>query len=396
MRDGGSAGYKRIAHFNGGLFQHIDVVPLTRDELRDLAGAASLDWGSVEPAIFGTLFERSLDPSKRAQLGAHYTGRRDIERVVEPVVMAPLRRRWDEVRAEAEPLQAAWERALAAASRKSMQARSAIRQSNRARTAFQAKLIAFLEELADVRILDPACGSGNFLYVALAALLDLEKEVITYGAANGLTVMFPTVRPRNCTGWRSTSYARELAQVVVWIGYLQWMNGNGFKGQPDPVLEPLETIRCKTPCSTSATRSIPRRRTGRRRTSSSATRRSWVGSASGRNLATTTLKRCSRVFDGRVPRDGRSWSATSSRRPGRRSARDEPSGPDCLQPTRFAAVRIGAFWSGSRRPATSSWRGPTSRGCSTARRSAFRLSGSTTGAEPNALPRRAAGRHDQR
>ncbi len=243
MRDGGNFNLERITRFNGGLFAHIDVVPLTKDELRGLAEAASLDWGSVEPAIFGTLFERSLDPGKRAQLGAHYTGRADIERVVEPVVMAPLRRRWDEVRTEAEPLRVALEKATAAAARKSMSALLRDQSVNRARAAFQAKLAGFLEELAAVRILDPACGSGNFLYVALAALLDLEKDVIAYGAANGLTVMYPTVRPSQLHGLEINGYARKLAQTVVWIGYLQWMIDNGFLGQPDPVLEPLETIR---------------------------------------------------------------------------------------------------------------------------------------------------------
>jgi type II restriction/modification system DNA methylase subunit YeeA len=115
MRDGGSVAFQRVARFNGGLFARVDVVPLTGEELRGLADAAALDWGSVEPAIFGTLFERSLDPGKRAQLGAHYTGRREIERVVEPVVLAPLRRRWEAVRAEAEGLKAKWDAAAAAA-----------------------------------------------------------------------------------------------------------------------------------------------------------------------------------------------------------------------------------------------------------------------------------------
>jgi len=101
MRDGGVVAFEDIPHFNGGLFAEVDVVPLAPDELSALAEAATLDWSSIEPSIIGTLFERSLDPAKRAQLGAHYTGRHDIERVVEPVLMAPLRRRWDEVRAEA-------------------------------------------------------------------------------------------------------------------------------------------------------------------------------------------------------------------------------------------------------------------------------------------------------
>ncbi len=133
-------------------------------------------------AIFGTLFERSLDPAKRSQLGAHYTGRPDIERVVLPVVMDPLRRRWDEVRMEADRLKAAWDAATTPRTR-----------DNR-RAAFAAHLGAFQDELAAVRILDPACGSGNFLYIALEHLLNLQKEVLTYGAANGLPLGYPTIR----------------------------------------------------------------------------------------------------------------------------------------------------------------------------------------------------------
>jgi hypothetical protein len=111
MRDGGYFNLQDVPRFSGGLFVTIDPVPLTGAELGILAEAAALDWGSIEPAIFGTLFERSLDPGQRAQLGAHYTGRADIERVVEPVVMTPLRRRWDEVRARADNLKVAWDAA---------------------------------------------------------------------------------------------------------------------------------------------------------------------------------------------------------------------------------------------------------------------------------------------
>ena len=231
MRDGGVVAFKEIARFNGGLFADVAVEPLTGEEWQLLAEAAALDWGNIEPAIFGTLFERSLDPGKRAQLGAHYTGRADIERVVEPVVMAPLRRRWDEVKAAAETLKAAWDTATTPAVR------------TRRRTAFANVLFAFQEELAGVRVLDPACGSGNFLYVALAALKDLEKAVIAYGTANGLPAMLPRVNPTQLYGLELNEYARELAQVVVWIGYLQWMTANGFQVNRDPVLEPLETIR---------------------------------------------------------------------------------------------------------------------------------------------------------
>jgi hypothetical protein len=233
MRDGGQFALERITRFNGGLFTHIDVVPLTKEELTGLAEAAALDWSSVEPAIFGTLFERSLDPGKRAQLGAHYTGRQEIERVVEPVVMTPLRRRWDAVRANADALKAKWETARTASDR------------TKRRRAFENLLFVFQEELAAVRILDPACGSGNFLYVALAALKDLEKEVVAYGTANGLPAMLPRVGPAQLAGLEVNAYARELAQVVVWIGYLQWMTANGFQVNRDPVLEPLETIKLR-------------------------------------------------------------------------------------------------------------------------------------------------------
>jgi hypothetical protein len=242
MRDGGDFGVEALDRFNGGLFATIDAIPLTSDELATLAEAGRLDWASVEPAIFGTLFERSLDPGQRAQLGAHYTGRADIERVVGPVVLAPLRRRWEEVRRQADALKAQWQAASETAARERRQQRRGSAVEN-ARTAFANALFAFQEELARVRILDPACGSGNFLYVALAGLKDLEKEVVTYGAANGLPAMFPRVGPTQLFGLEINEYARELAQVAIWIGYLQWMSANGFQVNRDPVLEPMETIR---------------------------------------------------------------------------------------------------------------------------------------------------------
>lgn len=242
MRDGGDFGAVALDRFNGGLFATVDAIPLTGDELATLAEAGRLDWASVEPAIFGTLFERSLDPSQRAQLGAHYTGRADIERVVEPVVLAPLRRRWAEVRARADTLKAQWQAASETATRERRQQRRGSAVEN-ARTAFANALFAFQEELASVRILDPACGSGNFLYVALAGVQDLEKAMITYGADNGISLMFPRVGPTQLFGLEVNEYARELAQVVIWIGYLQWMTANGFQVNRDPVLEPMETIR---------------------------------------------------------------------------------------------------------------------------------------------------------
>jgi hypothetical protein len=230
MNTGGEVAYEDIPHFNGGLFQTVEPLDLTRDEILVLKDAAALDWSSIEPAIFGTLFERSLDPGKRSQLGAHYTGRKDIDRVVEPVVMQPLLRRWDEVRAKANEQLQAWREATTPRTR-----------TNR-RDAFNSTIAAFLEELASVRILDPACGSGNFLYVVLERLLTLEKDVMTYRANAGLPLGIPAIRPHQVLGLEINEYAHELAQVAIWIGYLQWMLGNGF-GYAQPILDPLETIR---------------------------------------------------------------------------------------------------------------------------------------------------------
>lgn len=232
MQAGGFFNLEHVHRFNGGLFATVDPVELTGPELAELAKAATLDWSGVEPAIFGTLFERSLDPAKRAQLGAHYTGRDDILRVVDPVVMTPLRRRWDEVRAEADAKRAEIEAAPTPQTRRNRQ------------DEFAAILGRFQQELTEVRILDPASGSGNFLYVALAKLLDLEKEVLVYGATGGLPLGYPRVDPGQLHGLEINEYARELAQVVVWIGYLKWMHDNGFPvSSRDPILPPLETIR---------------------------------------------------------------------------------------------------------------------------------------------------------
>ncbi len=231
MRDGGEFLLRDVAHFNGGLFARIAPFPLLPAELATLAAAAALDWASIEPAIIGTLFERSLDPGKRSQLGAHYTGRDDIVKVVEPVVMAPLRREWATVKSEAEKKRAEAEKATGFQARRNRQGELAH------------LLFAFKARLAAVRLLDPACGSGNFLTVALEALLDLEKEVVTYGATADLAGMFPDVSPRQLHGLEVNAYAHELAQVAVWIAYLQWMTANGFQPRRDPVLQPLDTIR---------------------------------------------------------------------------------------------------------------------------------------------------------
>jgi hypothetical protein len=234
MAKGGYFGLDRIPHFNGGLFDDDTVLDLTRDDLRVLHCVSQLDWSSIEPSILGTLFERGLDPSKRSQIGAHYTSREDILLIVEPVLMRPLRRRWGEVREKVEEVAAEWRAAPSAGGVKA-----------RLRSRLQKLLHGFADEIADTKVLDPACGSGNFLYVALRELLNLEKEVITLSMSLGFPLSIPTSDPRQLYGIEINEYAHELAQATVWIGYIQWLHENGFGWPAEPLLKKLDNIEHK-------------------------------------------------------------------------------------------------------------------------------------------------------
>ncbi len=230
MSTGGWFGADPIRHFDGRLFDDDTVLTLDRDALDILAEVATLDWESIEPSVFGTLFERTLDPAKRSQLGAHYTSREDILLIVEPVLMAPLRRRWEEVQSQAQAL--TLQRDQADTKRK---------RDNRHKELAKL-LLDFSAEIAAVRVLDPACGSGNFLYVALRQLLDLEKEVVTLAGDLGVGRFIPSVSPSQVHGIEINSYAHQLAQATIWIGYIQWLYENGFGTPSTPILKPLDQI----------------------------------------------------------------------------------------------------------------------------------------------------------
>lgn len=232
MRTGGDFGVDEIAYFNGGLFDDAEAIELAEAEAEILLDAAAQDWAAIEPSILGTLFERSLDPNKRSQIGAHYTSREDIMLVVEPVIVRPLRREWDETQAEIEKQLERRRKAKTSATKK------------KADDAIADLFDGYLARLAEVKVLDPACGSGNFLYVAIQQLLKLEKEVITYASREefGRGGLIPRVRPTQLLGIEINPYASELAQVSIWIGYLQWMRDNGFNPPRNPILEPITTI----------------------------------------------------------------------------------------------------------------------------------------------------------
>ena len=233
MSTGGRIGFERVAWFNGGLFDDDTALPLDKDAIDTALRAAALDWSEIDPSIFGTLFERGLDPDKRSQLGAHYTDRDKIMRIVEPVIVRPILAEWEEAKTE---IAAAVERAAAA---RSKGART--RQWARA----DRDLHTFLDRLRGFTVLDPACGSGNFLYLALHALKDLEHRIQLEAEALGLQRGFPSVGPANVRGIEINAYAAELARVSIWIGEIQWMRRNGFTEDRDPILKPLETIECR-------------------------------------------------------------------------------------------------------------------------------------------------------
>lgn len=236
---GSTFGPHDIHYFNGGLFADDEVFELTHADLAILKAAAGFDWSQVEPAIFGTLFERGLDPGKRSQLGAHHTSPEDILLIVEPVIIEPLQRRWASVKAKALELAKAAdkERAAEVAAGKKGTAYPRLRKQ------LQETLLNWVEELSKVRVLDPACGSGNFLYLALRRMLDLWHEVRIFLAQHGLpTFLEKQVHPSQLYGLETNTYAQELASVVVWIGYLQWLNQNGIGWPTEPILRRLDNI----------------------------------------------------------------------------------------------------------------------------------------------------------
>ena len=229
MRKGGDFALEDIHWFNGGLFEQIEVLPLVVSEMKMLHAAAKLDWSEIEPSIFGTLFERGLDPKKRSQLGAHYTDQKSILRIINPVIVEPLTAEWETAR-------------LAIADRVNLYVKGG-KGSKIAKLEAQAAFIAFLERIKNFRVLDPACGSGNFLYLALRALKDLEHKANLEAEQIGLDrQMRIEASPANVLGIELNPYAAELARVTVWIGEIQWMLKNGYPIRKNPILQPLGHI----------------------------------------------------------------------------------------------------------------------------------------------------------
>ena len=229
MQAGGDFLLEDIAWFNGGLFARIELIELAPGEIDALPAASKMDWSAIEPAILGTLFERGLDPKIRAPLGANYTDPGTIMKLVNPVVVEPLAREWAAARERIGALLGKYH-----AGGKGSQ--SALKEA-------QGLFLGYIERLKNFRVLDPACGSGNFLYLSLRALKDLEHRANLDAEALGLQrQLLIETSPANVLGIEINAYAAELARVTVWIGEIQWVLKNGYDCRRNPILATLDHI----------------------------------------------------------------------------------------------------------------------------------------------------------
>lgn len=227
MDTGGMFGYERLLRFNGHFFRDAEALPLTREEVVLVLAAAKADWKDVEPTIFGTLLTRALDPEERHRLGAEYTPRAFIERLIRPTVEEPVRERWTAVQVEV------------------LQLRQTGKPKDLARA--EERLREFLAWMRGLRVLDPACGSGNFLYVTMHLLKDIEFEAIQELTA--LTgrheLRMEEIGPQNFLGLEVKPWAREIAELVLWIGFHQYWRRHHDVQPPEPILQDTGTLECR-------------------------------------------------------------------------------------------------------------------------------------------------------
>lgn len=210
-----------LKRFNGGLFKESDALPLDNLQLGLLIEAAEADWKQVEPAIFGTLLERALDKRQRHKLGAHYTPRTYVQRLVIPTIIEPLREDWRDVQTAVQRL---------TKDGKLDEARTQLRR--------------FHQKLCNTRVLDPACGSGNFLYVALEMMKRLEGEVTALMGELDDSKPLVTIDPHQFLGIELNPWAANVAELVLWIGFLQWhFRTYGSAAPSEPVLRDFKNIR---------------------------------------------------------------------------------------------------------------------------------------------------------
>lgn len=255
MNEGTAFGFVgKLLKFNGGLFRGPSAIALNKKQLQLLLEAAECDWSDVEPSIFGTLLERALDRKERHALGAHFTPRAYVERLVRPAIEEPLRAEWQLVQAEVRSLVAQADALGAAATPRGARRKGTLSPAEKKLEAAASVVRRFLKRLAGIRILDPACGTGNFLYVSLDLLKRLESEVLdllaSLGVSGKLELAGVRVNPSQFYGIEIKPWAKEIAELVLWIGYLQWQTrASGSKTLStkidEPVLRDYGNIECR-------------------------------------------------------------------------------------------------------------------------------------------------------
>jgi hypothetical protein len=231
---------QEVKRFNGEFFRNCAALPLGREEIGELRQAAGYRWKDVDPSIFGTLLEQALDPEERKRLGAHYTPRAYVERLVIATIIEPLREDWRNVQATAETKRASGDLRGAAAEVK-----------------------AFHDKLCETRVLDPACGTGNFLYVSLELMKRLEGEVLEalldLGGQEALRGLGShSVDPHQFLGLEINPRAAAIAELVLWIGDLQWHFRTKGAAPEEPILRAFKNIQIKNAVLTWDGEPIPR------------------------------------------------------------------------------------------------------------------------------------------
>ena len=222
-----SAFKQHLKHFNGNLFKAARAFAIGKEEIGELLAAAKVDWTRVEPAIFGTLLEHALDDKERSKLGAHYTPRLYVERIVQVTIMEPLRAEWRDVH---------------------IKIQEAVDNADNKEEGLQ-KAIGFARDfhaqLCNTKVLDPACGTGNFLYVSLELMKGLEGEILEKLAELGfeaLELERETVDPHQFLGLELNPRAAAIAELVIWIGALQQHYRIKKEHPPEPILKAFKNI----------------------------------------------------------------------------------------------------------------------------------------------------------
>ena len=222
-----SAFKQHLKHFNGNLFKAAQAFAIGKEEIGELLAAAKVDWTRVEPAIFGTLLEHALDDKERSKLGAHYTPRLYVERIVQVTVMEPLRAEWRDVQ---------------------IKIQEAVDNADNKEEGLQ-KAIGFARDfhaqLCNTKVLDPACGTGNFLYVSLELMKGLEGEILEKLAELGFEAFElerETVDPHQFLGLELNPRAAAIAELVIWIGALQQHYRIKKEHPPEPILKAFKNI----------------------------------------------------------------------------------------------------------------------------------------------------------